>query len=129
MSVTHEEMVELIVETLEAGDGAGSDLVTGDRFGEWLEVRGNLDVPHLASVVMVAMEPRIVTTEDDFEALPIGSVISSYWSDGSHSPYQTTRVPEGSASCGSGFGLAGGSHWLAIAGWGAINTVLYEATV
>lgn len=75
MSTTHEAMVELIVATLDAVDGAGSDLEVGRRDGEWLAVHGNLDVHHLASDVLAAMEPRVITTEEELDALSEVSVI------------------------------------------------------
>ena len=56
MSITHESVVSMLVETLEAVDGAGSDLDIGDHFGEWLEVRGNLDLHHLASDIMLLVD-------------------------------------------------------------------------
>lgn len=56
MSITHESVVSMLVETLEAVDGAGSDLVTGWRSGEWLDIQGNLDLHHLASDILILVD-------------------------------------------------------------------------
>lgn len=66
MSITRETIAARLTETLQADDGAGSDLPTGDldRCGEWLEVLaerggypvGNIDIQHLASDVIDLIE-------------------------------------------------------------------------
>lgn len=71
-----------------------------------------------------------VTTEDEMEALPVGSVVRATWELGhpnEQTPYTMTRCPEGGASVG-GWGLASGEHWRAMANWGATLTVIYRAT-
>lgn len=86
MGITHEAMVKVIVETLEATDGAGSDLVTGWRNGEWLHIHGNLDVHHLASDVIEATQPRTITTVEELDALPRDSVVLGFGL-GERTPY------------------------------------------
>lgn len=75
---------------------------------------------------LYAAQPRTITTAEELEALPDGSVVLAHWSDNSQPDYQMTRCPEGGASAGGGFGLAGGSHWLKMWSWGATLTVTHE---
>lgn len=58
MSDLREEIKAALLETLTSHIGAGSDLQTGNVFGDWLEVDGgNLDIEHLTSDVLTLMEP------------------------------------------------------------------------
>jgi hypothetical protein len=64
MPEVQEKVEQAIRETLKDEHGAGSDLrfVQEDRTGPWVYVEGNLDVQHLASVVIAAVED-----EDEYE--------------------------------------------------------------
>lgn len=78
-----------------------------------------------ADAVDPLRNPRIIEKMLDLSSLPVGSVVRAHWPDNSQPDYQMTRCPEGGASSGGGFGLAGGSQWLDMADWGAVLTVLY----
>lgn len=70
-------------------------------------------------------KPRTITTVEELDALPVGSVVLAHWADGSQSDYQVTRCPDGSGAASSRFSIAGGAIWLGMAEWGAELTVLY----
>lgn len=56
MSGLQETVEKAIIETLQASDGAGSDLMRAEKIGHgWLWVEGNIDIPHLASDVIRAI--------------------------------------------------------------------------
>ena len=65
MPITRETIENRLTETLQAEDGAGSDLSTGERNGEWLEVLeyGAIDIEHLASEVIHMIEEAGGTVE------------------------------------------------------------------
>lgn len=74
--------------------------------------------------------PRIIDADNAAEelgALPIRSVVLAHWEDGHQPDYTMMRCAEGGASS-SGYGLADTRHWIGMANWGAILTVLYEPT-
>lgn len=48
----HEKVQDAIRETLKDPEGAGSDLTVVDEYDNWIFLDGNLDVEHLASVVI-----------------------------------------------------------------------------
>jgi len=90
------------------------------------------DIPiatdHAAADAILAAgytKPRTITTVEELDALPEGSVVLAQWADKSQDDYQMMRCSEGAASVGGGYGLAGGSHWLEMADWGAELTVLF----
>lgn len=59
MSDLREEIKTALLETLTSHVGAGSDLQTGNVFGDWLEIGGgNLDIEHLTSDVLQIVESK-----------------------------------------------------------------------
>lgn len=81
---------------------------------------------HLAkriSLLLDAIAPTTVSSEEELEELPVGSTVLAHWEDGSQPDYHMMRCREGGASS-SGFGVAGGKHWTGMANWGATLTVL-----
>lgn len=56
MSDLQSKVEAAIKETLRDSHGAGSDLTVYEEHGEWLEIDGNLDVPHLASHIIAVIE-------------------------------------------------------------------------
>lgn len=66
---------------------------------------------------------RIVTTEDELAALPLGTVVRAHWADNHQRDSIVMRCAEGGASS-SGYGVADTKHWLTMARWGAVLTVV-----
>lgn len=65
-------------------------------------------------------------TEQDLEALPVGSVVKAHWADGSQEDYTVIRSDKGGAGSGS-FGVMSGNDWIGIVWWGTEITLLYRA--
>jgi len=56
VSELQEKVEKAIIETLQASDGAGSDLARAEDIGQgWLMVEGNIDIPHLASDMILVI--------------------------------------------------------------------------
>lgn len=55
MSGLQKQVEQAIIETLQDPDGAGSDCWAEVVDDTWMEVRGNIDIPHLASHVLGAL--------------------------------------------------------------------------
>lgn len=52
-----QEKVEAVIrETLKDPEGAGSDLTVIDEYDNWIFVDGNLDVEHLASLMIETIQ-------------------------------------------------------------------------
>ena len=55
MDGLQKKVEQAIIETLQASDGAGSDCYAEVMYDGWMEVRGYVDIPHLASDVIRAI--------------------------------------------------------------------------
>lgn len=88
-----------------------------------------LSVPDVAKtaikqlVAAIETEPRVVTTEQELEALPLGTVVRAQFPESIQRDSIVMRAPEG-ASSSSGYGTTSGEGWLAMARWGAVLTVV-----
>ncbi|AIY01185.1 hypothetical protein ART_1586 [Arthrobacter sp. PAMC 25486] len=82
-------------------------------------------IVHQCCVDAEATKPRTITTVYELDVLPVRSVVLAHWVDGSQPDYTMMRCAEGGASS-RGYGLADKRHWLGMANWGAVLTVLYE---
>lgn len=104
--VFNERALEAAIDTLEALDGADYADVT----------RRVLEIYFLEDAKM---------TEEDLEALPMGTMIKCHWADESHPDQIVVRCNPNSGASSGGFSLSADRHWTEIANWGAEITVLY----
>lgn len=98
--------LEMAIDTIKALDGADYEDVT----------RRVLEVYFLEDAKM---------TEDDLEALPMGTMIKCHWPDDSHPDQIVIRCNPNSGASSGGFSFMADRHWTEIANWGAEIEVLY----
>ena len=73
---------------------------------------------------MSTVDPE-VTTAEELDALPVGSVVQAHWEDGSQADFLAMRCRDGGASS-SGVGVYSGKYWTGMAEWGATLTLIHR---
>lgn len=91
-------------------------------------VEGLIECNSIATAALAAIDAAsIVTTVEELDALPVGSVVLAHWENGSQPDYHAMKCRDGGASS-SGFAVTSGKHWTGMASWGATLTVLHRGT-
>lgn len=76
------------------------------------------------TALAAANKAATITTVEELDALPVGTVVLAHWEDHSQPDYHAMKCRDGGASS-SGFGVSSGRHWTGMASWGATLTVLH----